>query len=208
MRKRYLLICTIICAMLFTSCFDSLESITYSNGEYVITTRFTISKTTLEMATESDESGVTADSILKEMTDLFPSNASIEKVDTDTDFGISVTMKVKPNTKDENAKGFLPTISTDASYFQFNPIESDYFSNAEEGIANLMLASAKWRILISKKVMPTIKSAHLKYFLSGDKIYFPVVDLIDMYYIEIPFSLLILDDTPNYLFISKDEAEE
>lgn len=75
MRTKYILfILSIFVGLLFTSCIDTMQSVSYENGKYTITSRFTLSKdllSTMLSLADSDTSSLDYDDDLDEYTEDF-----------------------------------------------------------------------------------------------------------------------------------------
>lgn len=196
------------CLLLLTSCFDGLESISYENDEYKITYRLTISKLLLEMASSTSGESINYDSITEEISEQVLENASIEPVNTDLDFGVSATMRIKKDTKDEEQRKILPSV-VDGKCFIPLLLKDERFDDLGKDISSetdtTFLANAKWRILISKKIIADAKSAYIENTDTEERSYFSVTDLTDMYYIEIPFLFLMSEEASDYVVLSNEE---
>lgn len=196
MKKKTAFAFLIIVCLLFTSCVDYVQSISYKNGNYQMYYKVTLSKLLFAMMDEDPEE------IFKDFDEEafgeVPENASVNPVNTDLEVGAEFKFSIDPKTTDDTEKAFLPTISGTKCYIPFllgenesiaDSIDSDTDNDYGEGFAEAIMSSAKCRILINKGVIPSIETAYFEG--KGNQNYsIPIFDYGDSNCLEIPFIIL------------------
>ena len=181
--------------LLFTSCIDYVQSITYKDGKYQMYYKVTLSKVLFALGDEDPEE--IFESFDEETLEDLPENVDVKPVNTDLEVGAEFTLSIDPKTTDETEKSFLPTVAGNKCFIPFllgdkdssiaDAMKSD--DNDAQGIAEAIMSSAKCRVLISKKVIPSIEIAYFEG--RGSQNYsIPVFDYGESYCLEIPFIVL------------------
>lgn len=189
----------------FTSCFDYVQSITYKNGQYYIYEKLTVFKPLLAMVEENPESFFS--SIKDETFDYLPENVNIKKVNTELELGYECAFSINPKTQVEKEKVFLPKINGNKyiipfltqSKNDFSTEDLDEFENMNsegEGFLTALFSTAKFRILVSKKIIPQVSLAYIE-GKASQNYSVPVYDYGDSYCFEIPFIVLMEMDMYN-----------
>lgn len=185
----------IILTFYFTSCVDYIQSISYSNGKYKMYYKVTLSKVILAL-TDEDPEEIFKD-FDEEAFEEMPENASVTPVNTDLEVGAEFRFSIDPKTTDETEKFFLPKISGNKCFIPFllgdnKSISDSVNSDSDdygEAFAEAIMSSAKFRVLISKGVLPSIETAYFEG--KGNQNYsIPVFDYGNEFCLEIPFIVL------------------
>lgn len=185
----------IILSFYFTSCVDYIQSISYSNGKYKMYYKVTLSKVILAL-TDEDPEEIFKD-FDEEAFEEMPENASVTPVNTDLEVGAEFRFSIDPKTTDETEKFFLPKISGNKCFIHFllgdnKSISDSVNSDSDdygEAFAEAIMSSAKFRVLISKGVLPSIETAYFEG--KGNQNYsIPVFDYGNEFCLEIPFIVL------------------
>ena len=195
MRKLLHLLPLLLIPLLFTSCIDYVQSITYKDGKYQMYYKVTLSKVLFALGDEDPEE--IFESFDEETLEDLPENVDVKPVNTDLEVGAEFTLSIDPKTTDETEKSFLPTVAGNKCFIPFllgdkdssiaDAMKSD--DNDAQGIAEAIMSSAKCRVLISKKVIPSIEIAYFEG--RGSQNYsIPVFDYGESYCLEIPFIVL------------------
>ena len=186
--KKFSFIFVILVSLLFTSCIDYVQTVTYKDGKYQLYYKVTLSKVIFAMVDE-------------EALSELPENVVVHPVNTDLEVGAEFTMTIDPRTTDETEKEFLPTVAGKKCFIPFLFGNDDSISNSlkssedseGEAIASAMLSSAKRRIMISKKVIPEIETAYFE-GRGGQNYSVALFDYGESWCAEIPF-IMITEDT-------------
>lgn len=195
MRKLLRLLPLLFILFLFTSCIDYVQSITYKDGKYQMYYKVTFSKVLFALGDEDPEE--IFESFDEETLEDLPENVDVKPVNTDLEVGAEFTLSIDPKTTDETEKSFLPTVAGNKCFIPFllgdkdssiaDAMKSD--DNDAQGIAEAIMSSVKCRVLISKKVIPSIEIAYFEG--RGSQNYsIPVFDYGESYCLEIPFIVL------------------
>lgn len=195
MRKLLRLLPLLLIPLLFTSCIDYVQSITYKDGKYQMYYKVTLSKVLFALGDEDPEE--IFESFDEETLEDLPENVDVKPVNTDLEVGAEFTLSIDPKTTNETEKSFLPTVAGNKCFIPFllgdkdssiaDAMKSD--DNDAQGIAEAIMSSAKCRVLISKKVIPSIEIAYFEG--RGSQNYsIPVFDYGESYCLEIPFIVL------------------
>lgn len=195
MRKLLCLLPLLLIPLLFTSCIDYVQSITYKDGKYQMYYKVTLSKVLFALGDEDPEE--IFESFDEDTLEDLPENVDVKPVNTDLEVGAEFSLSIDPKTTDETEKSFLPTVAGNKCFIPFllgdkdssiaDAMKSD--DNEAQGIAEAIMSSAKCRVMISKKVIPSIEIAYFEG--RGSQNYsIPVFDYGESYCLEIPFIVL------------------
>ena len=196
--KSAIFVLVALCALLFTSCIDYVQTVSYKGGAYQMYYKITLSKVLFAMGGE-DPSEIFGEFDEGAFSNL-PKDAFVNRVDTDLEVGAEFSFSIKANTKDANEKAFLPTVAGNKCYIPFLLGQEDanfadaFASNDEESaaIAQAMLSSAKCRVLISKGMLSGIDSAYFE-GRGGQNYSIALFDYGEAYCLEIPFIVMLQD---------------
>ena len=195
MRKLLRLLPLLLIPLLFTSCIDYVQSITYKDGKYQMYYKVTLSKVLFALGDEDPEE--IFESFDEDTLKDLPENVDVKPVNTDLEVGAEFSLSIDPKTTDETEKSFLPTVAENKCFIPFllgdkdnsiaDAMKSD--DNEAQGIAEAIMSSAKCRVMISKKVIPSIEIAYFEG--RGSQNYsIPLFDYGESYCLEIPFIVL------------------
>ena len=198
MRKRLCLLLLLI-PLLFTSCIDYVQSITYKDGKYQMNYKITLSKLVFAMGGQDPEQMF--NDFDKETMEDMPANAEVSPVNTDLEVGAEFTLHIDPKTTDETEKSFLPTVAGKKCFIPFllggkeDSIADSMKSESSEadGMAQAIMSTAKCRVMISKKIIPEIETAYFE-GRGGQNYSIPLFDYGESYCMEIPFVVLFEND--------------
>lgn len=181
-----------------TSCLDSVQAISYDNGQYYWYFKLTVSKMLMEIAGEDPESFFEGFDE-EELGDL-PDFVSLNRIDSDLELGFEITAYLDPNSKDEDVIFILPKENEYEYYIPFfvgysNMFNSVYTSDdSEKEIAQAMLSSAKCRVMVGKNIIPYAEGAYIPALDDswyGEDYKMPVYDYGDSYCVEVPCLILL-----------------
>ena len=172
-----------------------MQSITYKDGKYQMYYKVTLSKVLFALGDEDPEE--IFESFDEDTLEDLPENVDVKPVNTDLEVGAEFSLSIDPKTTDETEKSFLPTVAGNKCFIPFllgdkdnsiaDAMKSD--DNEAQGIAEAIMSSAKCRVMISKKVIPSIEIAYFEG--RGSQNYsIPVFDYGESYCLEIPFIVL------------------
>lgn len=195
MRKLLHLLPLLLIPLLFTSCIDYVQSITYKDSKYQMYYKVTLSKVLFALGDEDPEE--IFESFDEDTLKDLPENVDVKPVNTDLEVGAEFSLSIDPKTTDEIEKSFLPTVAGNKCFIPFllgdkdssiaDAMKSD--DNEAQGIAEAIMSSAKCRVMISKKVIPSIEIAYFEG--RGSQNYsIPLFDYGESYCLEIPFIVL------------------
>lgn len=195
MRKLLHLLPLLLIPLLFTSCIDYVQSITYKDGKYQMYYKVTLSKVLFALGDEDPEE--IFESFDEDTLKDLPENVDVKPVNTDLEVGAEFSLSIDPKTTDEIEKSFLPTVAGNKCFIPFllgdkdssiaDAMKSD--DNEAQGIAEAIMSSAKCRVMISKKVIPSVEIAYFEG--RGSQNYsIPLFDYGESYCLEIPFIVL------------------
>lgn len=199
MRKLAQSLQLLLISILFTSCIDYVQSITYKDGKYQMYYKVTLSKVLFALGNEDPEA--IFESFDEDTLENLPENVDLKPVNTDLEIGAEFTLSIDPKTTDEIEKSFLPTVVGKKCFIPFllssiaDTMDSDNYDAKE--MTEAILSSAKCRVMISKKV---ISSMEIAFFEGrGSQNYsIPVFDYGENYCLEIPF--IVLFESGKYNF--------
>lgn len=190
-------------SLLFTSCIDYVQAISYKDGNYHIYYKITLSKVLFALGNEDPEEFF-AETFDEQAFNELPESARLKKVNTDLEVGIECGVIIHPKTSNEEEKALLPKAGGNKYYIPFllgNKGDlSDVMQPDDTGTEDLvqaLMASAKCRIMIGKKIIPDIESAYFE-GLGGQNYSVPVFDYGDVFCMEIPFSVLFESGMYNF----------
>ena len=196
--KNLIKVCGILLlTIMFTSCVDYVQSISYKDGKYHIYYKITLSKVIFAMADEDPEE-IFEEFDVETLEDM-PENTIVKPVNTELEVGEEFYIDIDPRTKNDEEKSLLPKISGNKCFIPFAIGSSKSFSDSMDsgsssgdGFAEAIMSSAKCRILIGKNLLPSIEIAYFEG--KGGKNYsIPVYDYGESYCFEIPFIALMQD---------------
>lgn len=199
MRKRLCLLSLLLIPVLFTSCIDYVQSITYKDGKYQMYYKITFSKVIFAMG------GMDPDQLLNsidnEKMKNFPANAEIKPVNTDLEIGEEIILHIDPRTTDETEKSFLPKVDGKKCFIRFflggnDDTVTDSMKpekDKTEDMVKDLVSTAKCRVIISKKIIPEIESAYFE-GRDGQDYSIPLFDYGELYCMEIPFVVTFEND--------------
>lgn len=193
MRKIIKLISFIFISLLFTSCIDYVQSLSYKDGKYQIYFKCTVSKSIILLAGEDPD--VVYGNISKNINN-FPKNVITRPINTDLEIGQEIKFSVNPKDATEIEKKYLPKTGKNHIYIPFifdedSSFDDEITSDEEDAkeMFQVFLSSAKFRVLVSKKIVPVISTAFFE-GKSGQDYSIPVFDYGDSYCLEIPAPVL------------------
>ena len=195
LRKLLHLLPLLLIPLLFTSCIDYVQSITYKDGKYQMYYKVTLSKVLFALGDEDPED--IFESFDEDTLKDLPENVDVKPVNTDLEVGAEFSLSIDPKTTDEIEKSFLPTVAGNKCFIPFLLVDKDSSiadamksdDNEAQGIAEAIMSSAKCRVMISKKVIPSIEIAYFEG--RGSQNYsIPLFDYGESYCLEIPFIVL------------------
>ena len=202
MKKIGLGICIGLCCLSLTGCIDIVQHITRkSDGTDQNTISLTIAKAMLEMATSMQgNSSVNYDELFTEfnasdMKEYEQFGAKITKINDQVNVGYLIDMNINYKDKDIlkaiNAEDidFIPKYTKKKMTIYVGSLQDDDSSQTGNEMAQLFLATSKYRLLISKSCMPSISKVILKESKKSTEISY--LDLYDEYLIEIPIMRLL-----------------
>ena len=202
MKKIGLGICIGLCCLSLTGCIDIVQHITRkSDGTDQNTISLTIAKAMLEMAASMQgNSSVNYDELFTEfnasdMKEYEQFGAKITKINDQVNVGYLIDMNINYKDKDIlkaiNAEDidFIPQYTKKKMTIYVGSLQDDDSSQTGNEMAQLFLATSKYRLLISKSCMPSISKVILKESKKSTEISY--LDLYDEYLIEIPIMRLL-----------------
>ena len=202
MKKIGLGICIGVCCLSLTGCIDIVQHITRkSDGTDQNTISLTIAKAMLEMAASMQgNSSVNYDELFTEfnasdMKEYEQFGAKITKINDQVNVGYLIDMNINYKDKDIlkaiNAEDidFIPKYTKKKMTIYVGSLQDDDSSQTGNEMAQLFLATSKYRLLISKSCMPSISKVILKESKKSTEISY--LDLYDEYLIEIPIMRLL-----------------
>lgn len=187
----------IFALVVLTSCFDSVQSISYDKGKYYWYMKFTVSKDLMELSGE--DTGSFFKDIDENNISKLPDSVTIKPVDTEFELGMEISAYLDPKTKNEDEKILLPTKAGNEYRILFFAGCSDFFNSSdfsdssEREMAQMMLLFAKFRVMVGKNIIPHAEGA---YFAARDNSWYgedykmPVYDYGNCYCVEVPCSVL------------------
>lgn len=189
--------------LLLTSCIDYVQSITYKDGKYQIYYKITLSKLLFAIADENPEE--IFEYFDDESLDDLPENVCIKPVNTNLEVGAEISLLIDTKTTDETEKSFLPKVAGQKCYIPFlfggeNFSFADFMKSDDsesQAISEAVLSSAKCRVMVSKKIISSIKNAYFE-GRGGQNYSVAVFDYGESFCMEILF--IVLFETGMYKF--------
>jgi len=204
MKKITLLICIGLCCLSLTGCIDIVQHITRkSDGTDQNTISITVTKAVIEMlASMQGNPSVNYDELFAEfntsdMKEYEQFGAKITKINDQVNAGYLIDMNINYKDKDIlkaiNAEDIdlIPKYGKKKMTIYAGSLQDDDYSKTDNEMLQLFLASSKYRLLISKTCMPSIKKVLLKTAKKSTEVGY--LDLYDEYMIDIPIILLLTD---------------
>lgn len=200
MKKYFKFLPLLLIPFLFCSCIDYVQSISFKDGKYNLYYKVTVSKMLFAMANQNpDEIFDGIDNITPED---FPIEAKCTNINTDLEAGIEWSIKISPTDIDDAIKPYLPSKADNKYYiptiFAYSPNDVPSLQKIPdrqtEAITNAILSSAKMRIHVSKKIVPSITSAYLETKNQEDTLPVSFYDLGESYCFELPIIILYATD--------------
>ena len=206
MKKITLLICIGLCCLSLTGCIDIVQHITRkSDGTDQNTISITVTKAVIEMlASMQGNPSVNYDELFAEfntsdMKEYEQFGAKITKINDQVNAGYLIDMNINYKDKDIlkaiNAEDIdlIPKYGKKKMTIYTGSLQDDDYSKTDNEMLQLFLASSKYRLLISKTCMPSIKKVLLKTAKKSTEVGY--LDLYDEYMIDIPITLLLTKTT-------------
>jgi len=206
MKKITLLICIGLCCLSLTGCIDIVQHITRkSDGTDQNTISITVTKAVIEMlASMQGNPSVNYDELFAEfntsdMKEYEQFGAKITKINDQVNAGYLIDMNINYKDKDIlkaiNAEDIdlIPKYGKKKMTIYAGSLQDDDYSKTDNEMLQLFLASSRYRLLISKTCMPSIKKVLLKTAKKTTEVSY--LDLYDEYMIDIPITLLLTDKT-------------
>ncbi|AIW89824.1 hypothetical protein JO41_08510 [Treponema sp. OMZ 838] len=204
MKKITLLICIGLCCLSLTGCIDIVQHITRkSDGTEQNTISITATKAVIEMlASMQGNPSVNYDDLFAEfntsdMEEYEQFGAKMTKINDQVNAGYLIDMNINYKDKDIlkaiNAEDIdlIPKYGKKKMTIYVGSLQDDDYSKTDNEMLQLFLASSKYRLLISKTCMPSIKRVLLKTAKKSTEVGY--LDLYDEYMIDIPIILLLTD---------------
>ena len=202
MKTKTIFILSIILSFFLTSCIDYVQSVTYKDGKFRYYCKITLSKALTEIG---ENNGKNANETFEELSEKMEDNLRItihgKKIDTDLETGMEFNFTVDPNTTNPEKRKFLPKVRGDKYYIPLLYINNDSnddfmnFDNSDDmaqSITAAILSSAKFRVLVSKKIIPQINSAYFKGINASDYA-IPFYDYGESFCFEIPATIMLMN---------------
>ena len=206
MKKIALLICIGSCCLSLTGCIDIVQHITRkSDGTEQNTISITVAKAMIEMASAMQgEPSVNYDALFNEfntsdMDEYEQFGAKITKINDQVNAGYLIDMNLNYKDKDVlkaiNAEDidFIPKYEKKKMTIYVGSLQDDDSSKSDNEMAQLFLATSKYRLLVSKSCLPSISKVLLKEAKNSTEISW--FDLYDEYMIDIPMAMLLKNKT-------------
>ena len=206
MKKIALLICIGSCCLSLTGCIDIVQHITRkSDGTEQNTISITVAKAMIEMASAMQgEPSVNYDALFNEfntsdMEEYEQFGAKITKINDQVNAGYLIDMNLNYKDKDVlkaiNAEDidFIPKYGKKKMTIYVGSLQDDDSSKSDNEMAQLFLATSKYRLLVSKSCLPSISKVLLKEAKNSTEISW--FDLYDEYMIDIPMAMLLKNKT-------------
>ncbi|UTC43213.1 hypothetical protein [Treponema sp. OMZ 857] len=204
MKKITLLICIGLCCLSLTGCIDIVQHITRkSDGTEQNTISITVTKAVIEMlASMQGNPSINYDELFAEfntsdMEEYEQFGAKMTKINDQVNAGYLIDMNINYKDKDIlkaiNAEDIdlIPKYGKKKMTIYVGSLQDDDYSKTDNEMLQLFLASSKYRLLISKTCMPSIKRVLLKTAKKSTEVGY--LDLYDEYMIDIPIILLLTD---------------
>lgn len=188
----------LLAPLVFTSCIDYVQTVSYKDGAYRLYYKITLSKLLFALGDEDPEDVL--EGFDGEAFSELPNAVEARSVNTDLEVGAEFAFSVSPKTADKAEKSFLPTVAGNKCYIPFllgsetksfaNLFETD---SEYESIAEAVLSSAKCRVMVSKSVIARVATAYFE-GRGGQNCPVAVFDYGESWCMEIPF-IALFDDS-------------
>lgn len=202
MKKRLWFVVLCVFALVgLTSCLDSVQAISYNDGQYYWYMKLSLSKALMEMAGE-DPKVFFEELDNSDLSDL-PDFVSVNPIETDTEVGVEISVYLDPDSLEEDVQAILPKKIGKEYHVAFlagamEPFDVNDFSNSNElGMAQALLSSAKCRVMIGKNIIPRAEGAYIAALDDsryGVDYKMPVYDYGDSFCVEVPWAVLLETD--------------
>ena len=107
MKKRLWFVVLCVFALVgLTSCLDSVQAISYNDGQYYWYMKLSLSKALMEMAGE-DPKVFFEELDNSDLSDL-PDFVSVNPIETDTEIGVEISVYLDPDSLEEDVQAILP----------------------------------------------------------------------------------------------------
>jgi len=189
-------------ALLLSGCIDIVQYVSGTGSDIDVFFRLTLQKGIFEMANAFGDQPQDLDSMFEEefnldedevISELPPGvSADFTSVNSDSEFGFelrySASRKALDGLSDDEA-AFVPRVSPQGIVI---PLPEGNGSAETDEFANAFLGSAKYRLMISKRLVSRISDARI---ISGpDSTSISVTDLPDVWLLEFPIGLWYASD--------------
>jgi hypothetical protein len=179
-----------------TGCLDVVQYISGNSSEIEVYLRLTLQKSVFELANSMSDEPDDLDSMFEEEFDLNENevlgelppgvNARFERVNSDYEFGFVLSYTAPRELlasvpADEGA--FVPRITPQGMTI---PLGEGGDDGGGDQFVDAFLGSAKYRLLISKRLVSRISAARL--YAGPDSVPVTVIDLPDVWLLEFPVS--------------------
>ncbi len=189
----------------FTSCIDIFQNITLdSDNNITMAVRYTVSKAIFELGdSDGPIEDVFADQVISEdlAKEMFGENGkkkvSFETVNTESDYGAMIKVSYPKNMKITDEDVGFPKISPNR--IEIKPFIGDGEQVEDDPYSMMFFSSMKYRLQLSKNVLPHVTSARLQFLNESSHTLYPI-DLEDSYLFEIPLVLLMSGEDPTLIF--------
>ena len=184
--------------LLFTSCFDYVQSISASEDDYNLYYRVALSRVMFAVSGEDPNSFL--DDITTEPLEKLPETVVSNKIDTEYEVGAEHIVTI-PKNQSKGTDDIVPHSSGNKTYIPFllgaqtENLEKirDMLDDSEEGSSiflNAMVSTIKCKVFVSKEIVPKITTAYFEG--KGRSTYqIPFYDMGIMYCIEVPFITIL-----------------
>ena len=193
MKKTIRMVLLVMIPFLFTSCFDYVQSLSYQNGNFKFYCKMSMPKELCDFIGEDPEE------IKKEFEREAPEEFDYKIIDNDYEIGVEMVFTT--NQRRAAEKEFLPKIAINKysvpfflgtrDFIDAMDLIDDEISTEDHDFLNIALACIKGRLLISKKLIPSIKEAYFEGITKSISDFsLPVYDYGDSFCIEVPVNTL------------------
>lgn len=173
--------------MTLTSCIDVVQHIGVTDDGLIQTSfRMTMQKSTMAMLEMSEEDLLEGKDEI-ELIEEEGVRITTSEIDNELEAGFSAEIAY-PIEKQESLEGgdivLMPIMSGKSCFINFPSAEDEAMTSEEISYMSAMFSSYKYRLIISKKLIPMIEQITLS--VDDDVIEWEIIDLGDVYYLEIP----------------------
>ncbi|AIN94604.1 hypothetical protein H0R90_04085 [Treponema putidum] len=205
MKKFSILVLVVILCLTCTGCIDIVQHITcLPDGSEQNTIKITVSKLIFEMAgslsnEDKNYEEFFNDKEIKELIDipkLSSFSAKLSKINDPVDIGYLIDMNINYNDKNilkkinsQDAIDFIPKYTGEKAIISLTSFSEKSNENpTKDEAAMALLATGKYRLLISKSCIKNISKVVLKN--DKEELDYTFLDLYDQFLIEIPITIL------------------